>query len=582
MAANDSLLSHAHADIFQVLRVSAAIYSAEPGWLITDSPQWRALHTEPDVIPFEVQHGIEAERYSYNARCMAQARRQRKAVLGVYLGLSDLFVPILRGKRVLGILASGPFGTARPTSAEVLERWRRLTGHQGHPADPEFAHYLSMTLSTLVLEAPQVSAFSRFLTCFARLMAGEGDPVALLAEADALRGTLENARLVERMWTAARSMVHEWTHRSWSSPHVAGDLKRLGLATAPDQLVVGLMVSLQRDADPVDDLMRRDAFQRACVALAQSEGAMLSGQVGDHGVTFLSGARESAAKSRKKLLGLADKAATLAKNRFAIRLHLGVSPLPGSAPLSTHYESALGAAEEALSQRARIVHAAPGPRRPNPALGELRRQLRELGEHRPDLLPARFDRFIEAVTMRSGYRLELARAHLEAGLERIEEALVGGGALEASSFDDACAELERAAREARTVTDLLAAYRRMVTDLSEAVHHPAQAHQDRRVRRAITHVERHYSEKLTLAAVARVAGFAPNYFSRLFKQRERVTLELYIRGLRIARAKQLLASTDLEVKRVAQLSGFATQHYFARVFRRAVGTTALAFRRRAP
>ena len=578
--AQGTFLSHAHANIFEVLRLSAAIYSAEPGWPITDSPQWRALHAEPGVIPFEVQHGIEDERYAYNARCMRQARRQRKALVGQHLGMFDLFVPIVRGKHVLGVLAAGPFVTARPTSTEVLERWRVITGHQGHPDEPEFAHYLSMTLSTLVLEGSLVAALSRFLTCWTQLMAGEGHAVALLAEADVLRGKLEQARMVELMWTAAQSMVHEWTSRSWSSQHLAGDLTRLGLSAPPDQLAIGLMVSLQRDVDPVDDLLRRDAFQRACVGLAQSEGGMLSGQVGDHGVTFLSGARESPKQRRKKLLGLANKAAKLAESRFAIGLHLGVSPLIGPTSLGAHYEAALGAAESALSQRARIVHATSEPRRPNPALGELRQQLRELGEHQPDLLPARFDRFIEAVTMRSGYRLEPARAHLEAGLERIAEALVGGGALEASSFEDACVELDRAAREARTVTDLFAAYRRVVADLSEAVHHPALAHQDRRIRRAIAHVKRHYGERLTLATVARVAGFAPNYFSRLFKRRERVPLELYIRGLRIERAKQLLATTDLEVKRVAQLSGFATQHYFARVFKRVVGMTPLAWRRR--
>ena len=211
------------------------------------------------------------------------------------------------------------------------------------------------------------------------------------------------------------------------------------------------MVSLQRGADPVDDLMRRDSFQRACVALARSEGGLLSGQVGDHGVTFLSGARESAKQRRKKLLALADKAAALAERRFAISLHLGASPLVGPTSLALHYEAALGAAESALSQRARIVHAAPEPRRPNQALGELRRQLRELGEHQPDLLPARFDRFIEAVTMRSGYRLEPARAHLEAGLERIAEALVGGGALDASSFEDrAWSSIVRRAKLARS------------------------------------------------------------------------------------------------------------------------------------
>ena len=73
---------------------------------------------------------------------------------------------------------------------------------------------------------------------------------------------------------------------------------------------------------------------------------------------------------------------------------------------------------------------------------------------------------------------------------------------------------------------------------------------------------------LALGAVSRVAGFAPNYFSALFKQREGMTFERYIRQLRIERAKQLLASTDLDMQRIAQLSGFGTRQYLARMLRR--------------
>ena len=94
--ATDTFLSHAHSDIFQTLSVSAAIRSNEPGWPITDSPQWRSLYSAPSLIPFEVQHGIEAERYAYNDRCIRRASRQHKAVCGEYLGMSDLFVPIVR------------------------------------------------------------------------------------------------------------------------------------------------------------------------------------------------------------------------------------------------------------------------------------------------------------------------------------------------------------------------------------------------------------------------------------------------------------------------------------------------------
>src|SRR5262249_42317617 len=70
---------------------------------------------------------------------------------------------------------------------------------------------------------------------------------------------------------------------------------------------------------------------------------------------------------------------------------------------------------------------------------------------------------------------------------------------------------------------------------------------------------------------ARLAGFAPNYFSALFRQRQGVTFERYVSDLRVERAKQLLASSTLSVARVGELSGFSSAQYFSKVFRRSVG-----------
>src|SRR5262249_35043175 len=152
-----------------------------------------------------------------------------------------------------------------------------------------FAHYLSMTLSTLVLDAEQLKKLTRFLVCVAAIISGEKNTRALVKEADSMRDDLDAARRVEQMWASARTMVDERTSRSWSSPHRASDRKLIGLLSAPDQVVAGLLVSLRRDVDPVDELLNRDAFQRACVGLAQSKGGIICGQIGDHGVMFLSG-----------------------------------------------------------------------------------------------------------------------------------------------------------------------------------------------------------------------------------------------------------------------------------------------------
>jgi AraC-like DNA-binding protein len=553
---------------FEMLRVSATIRERD---------HWRTIHFEPNLGAFEEEHGIVLERVKYNARSMDQARSKREPVLGRYAGLLDWFVPIVSRGHVLGVLVTGPFAAERPTSSDILARWRWLTGRQGHPADPEFAEYLEVTLSTLVLDGDRMAAFEGFLTGFARLIAGEGDAEKLLAEAEAQRDRAEEVRFVDRMWDAVRTMVDERTSHLWSSPSRVMWLKNMGMTRVADAALVGLLVSRERAPEPVEGRLRRDAFQRACVDLARSAGQVVSGRVGEHGVTLLSAATGATQRKEQRLLDLGERAAKVARG-FALELHLGVSAGPTQS-LSEHFQKALAAAESALSQGARVRRAdALGARR-GPSLGEVRRELAGLIDRQPAALPARFDRFLEVVAIHCGYRLEPARAHLEAAFERIEEALRDRRALGERSLGDAYEALERAAQEARTVEELFGAYRRAVSDVSEAAQRPVAARRDRSLRRALAYIHRHYSEPLQLEQVARVAGFAPNYFSALFKQREHVTFDHFLRGLRIERAKQLLVSTDLEARRVAELSGFATASYFARAFRRAVEMTPVAYRR---
>ncbi|HEV8244703.1 MAG TPA: helix-turn-helix domain-containing protein [Polyangiaceae bacterium] len=564
-----ALLSPVLANLFEELRVGAALLEGK---------EWRPIHTVPNVISFELQYGVERERDKYNARSLAEVRRERKPVLGSHAGFSDWFVPIVVGERLVSTLVTGPFATARPTSAELMERFRSLSGRQGHPSDPEFSHYLSLTLSALVLGPTEVAIFERLLRILARLMAGEARAPALLAQADKLRAVLERARFVERTWDAVRSMVDERTCRLWSRPALRNALRQLGLPRPPDQIMVGLVVR-QRELEPVEEVLRHDAFQRACVKLARSSGQAICGQVGEHGVIFVCGETNAGKPRRPVMLGLGDKAATLAQS-FGFRLHLGQSSLPSSASASEQYQAALAAAESALSQGARMVNATPSSARSKPALSDLRQKLAELVEQRPGAVSARFDRYLEAVAQHTGHRLELSRAHLEVGFERVAEPLLELGTLERKSFDDMRESLEQAAREARTLSDLFAAYRRVVADMIDAVLRPVPAHRERSLRRALSHLRKHYSEPLSLAAVARVAGFAPNYFSLLFKRQEKTTFEQYLRRLRLERAKQLLTTTDLDAARVAELSGFGTRQYMARVFRSSLGMTPSQCRQR--
>jgi AraC-like DNA-binding protein len=557
------------ANVFQMLEVGAAI---------SDGALWRPIHTEPSITGFELEHGVELGRDRYNARCLMRARKQREPILGSHAGYSDWFVPIVLQGRVEAFLVVGPFATARPRSTDILERWGGLTGlQQGHPADPEFARYVSMSLAVLTLRDSQVTDLRRLLVLLCALMVGEKPARPVLGQIDAIWPRLEEARLVERIWSAAHEMIDERTARRWSRPHEARGRALLGLPRAPDQALVGLIVSQHAEPEAVDAMLRRDAFQRQCVTLARKSGYAISGRVGDHGVTFLAADTGSAQRKRQRLSALNDRAADLAK-RFGFRWHGGMCSLPASTPLPRHYQAALQAAEAALSEGVRLVSSLDPDALPKRPLDEMRRDLAKLVEERPSELSARFDRYLEAVARHCTYRLEPARAHLDAALDRMVDKLRESGAFEQKSFAEMLGELERRSREARTINELFATFRLTIADIADAVRQPRSAHQDRSVRRAIAYVREHYSEPLSLRSVARVAGFAPNYFSVLFKKREKMTFERYLRQLRIERAKELLATTDLAIERIAKLSGLGSRQYMARVFQRNVGTTPRASR----
>jgi AraC-like DNA-binding protein len=548
-------------NIFEDLGVSAALW---------DFANWYVIHSEPNVIDFEIQHGIEVERSRHNARSFRRVRRDRDLVVGEHAGLVDFFLPVMKGNRVLAILAVGPVARERPTTAAILERWRWLTGRHGNPVDPEFSHYLSTTLSTLVLAGSRFKTFDRALRLLGRLLGGDGDAAVVRSQLGALQMELKEARYHESVWKAASSMVDERTSRTWLSPY--RDLASLGLKRPPDSVLVGLLVNRDRNADPVEQVLHRDALQRACVDLARRTGNVVSGQVGTHGFALLSAVPGTPARRRQALLDLGDRIGSIAR-RSGFRLHLGTAAPRGSATLTELYQASLAAAESALLQGARLVETDASVRRPSTALQDHRRQLGDAAASGVAHLPVQFDRYLEAVGIHCGYRLDAAQANLQAGFERVTEALGGCGALDTKTLAEIVGALERATRDARTVSVLFAAYRVAIDEVARAVQRPSRELRDRRLRRAIEHIRQHYGEPLTLPAVARLAGFGPSYFSVLFKKRENTTFEGYVRQLRIEKAKQLLIGTDMGMQQVATLSGFGDRHYFARAFKRVVGVT---------
>jgi AraC-like DNA-binding protein/quercetin dioxygenase-like cupin family protein len=99
------------------------------------------------------------------------------------------------------------------------------------------------------------------------------------------------------------------------------------------------------------------------------------------------------------------------------------------------------------------------------------------------------------------------------------------------------------------------------------------------ISRALSHIEAHYAEPLTVAQLARVAGMSPSTFMRRFRDAVgRSPVDTLIHT-RIARAcERLRHDSDLKLAAIADTCGFADANYFSRLFRRVMGCTPRAYR----
>src|SRR5262249_15593591 len=146
----------------------------------------------------------------------------------------------------------------------------------------------------------------------------------------------------------ARSMVDDRTAERWWTPIMADTLTRLGMNSPPRHAVVGLLRGRPDEPDPIDEALRRHAFQRAAAGLARSWGALVCGRVGDHRIVLLSAG--PGRRARSALSDLATRATKEAQG-FGFHLHAGIAIGSGTQSLADRYRAALAAADRALFRR---------------------------------------------------------------------------------------------------------------------------------------------------------------------------------------------------------------------------------------
>lgn len=100
-------------------------------------------------------------------------------------------------------------------------------------------------------------------------------------------------------------------------------------------------------------------------------------------------------------------------------------------------------------------------------------------------------------------------------------------------------------------------------------------------RQALTHIESHALESLSLAGVARAVGRSTTHVASVVREETGRTVGQWILEHRMAEARRRLRATDERIDIIAERVGYADVTHFIRVFRRAHDLTPAAWRRQA-
>ncbi|MBB6694110.1 response regulator [Cohnella xylanilytica] len=117
--------------------------------------------------------------------------------------------------------------------------------------------------------------------------------------------------------------------------------------------------------------------------------------------------------------------------------------------------------------------------------------------------------------------------------------------------------------------------------LDEYVAGVRSAHAERAdMQKAVDYLHEHYHEDVNMAVVSNYMSLNYTYFSEAFKEFTGESFSAYLRKLRLGKAKELLAKTDLKVYEISARSGFESAKHFTRMFKESEGITPLEYRSR--
>ena len=176
-----------------------------------------------------------------------------------------------------------------------------------------------------------------------------------------------------------------------------------------------------------------------------------------------------------------------------------------------------------------------------------------------------------------GYTIENARISAAVTRTVIRVAAINAG-IPAVLNDKISGESASIVRNASTIEEINKEHERLISEYCQIIYDHRTRGYSGLVLSAIYHIEHHYSQAITIAALAKELEVSPNYLTSRFHTETGLTPTAYLARTRMNQAAWNLANTRLSIHQVSEQVGILDSNYFVKLFKREYGETPSRYR----
>ena len=154
------------------------------------------------------------------------------------------------------------------------------------------------------------------------------------------------------------------------------------------------------------------------------------------------------------------------------------------------------------------------------------------------------------------------------------------------TYRNAIGEDEKHIEECKTIWDenCIDSYQEKLMDAIVAIHEKIHSQFDvnknsQKMKMAVDYIEENYASDLNMAVVSNYISMNYSLFSYSFKQYTGSNFVNFLKDIRMKKAKELLAETDMKIIEISQEVGYDNEKHFMKIFKATCGVSPSEYRK---